>query len=150
MKRNSINVGIASLILVFMIMCLSCVTLLTLSISNKDLQSTYRIGDRVQLYYNADTEANRYIEKVYCVLINSLERYTTDPEQYISEELGEDWLSDEHCVVKRFSLSEYQELYVKLKFDWEDNVGIEVLDWRVCDKGVLEINQSMGVIIFDE
>lgn len=150
MKRNSINVGSASLILIFMVMCLSCVSWLSLSITDKDRKSSDRMGEKIQVYYNADTEANRYLEKVYMTLDDVLKMDTIEKEAYLAEAFGDEWSKEEHTIETKINLSEYQDLSVKLRVDLSENEsGVEVLEWNVCNKEV-EINQDMNVIIFDE
>lgn len=150
MKSNSINVGSASFILIFMVMCLSCVSLLSLSIVEKDLKKSDRIGGKIQNYYYADTEANRYLEKVYMTLNDALKMDTNNIEDYLAEELGEDWDPEIKEVAKRIALSDYQDLAVRFKLDWsEGDASVEVLEWYVCNKEDIEINQDMNVFIFD-
>lgn len=119
-SKQTITIGGASLILIFMIMALNTFCLLSISIAQRDLDRADRIGNRVQDYYRIDTMGDRYLEEVY---------HNT---------------SIKGIVEKDLELSENRSIHIKL------NKGekLEVLEWNIQNKDV-DIDNSMGVVIIE-
>lgn len=122
MKKYSISIGGASLILIFMVMALNTFCLLGISIAQRDLNRANRVGERVQEYYNIDTLGDKYLEEVY----------------YDTSIHGE--------VEKKLELTENRNLHIKLN---KKGRSLEVLEWGIQNKDV-DIDNNMGVIIIED
>jgi type II secretory pathway component PulJ len=67
MKQNHaplLNVGIPSLFLIFLLLCLVTFSVLSLSSAKADEKLSQRTADRVTEYYTASNEANRTLSQV--------------------------------------------------------------------------------------
>ena len=54
--RNKVNIGLSSLILIFIVLCLSTFGLLSLSSARGDLELAERGAEAVKAYYEADSK----------------------------------------------------------------------------------------------
>ena len=59
--KNRITIGISSIVLIFMILCLAVFSLLSLSDAKSALTFAQKRADTVQMYYEADSEAQKLI-----------------------------------------------------------------------------------------
>ena len=62
--KTRMNVGISSLILIFIVLCLVTFGLLSMSSARNDLTMAERNGDSVKEYYRADGEGERFIAMI--------------------------------------------------------------------------------------
>ncbi|MBE5971689.1 MAG: hypothetical protein E7246_04085 [Lachnoclostridium sp.] len=65
--KNRITIGIPSIILIFMILCLAVFSLLSLSDAKSALTFAQKRADTVRMYYEADMDAQTFIRD-YCAL----------------------------------------------------------------------------------
>ncbi len=59
--KNRITIGISSIVLIFMILCLAVFSLLSLSDAKSALTYAEKHADTVQMYYEADAIAQEFI-----------------------------------------------------------------------------------------
>ena len=59
--KNRITIGISSIVLIFMILCLAVFSLLSLSDAKSALTFAQKRAETVQIYYEADIEAQKFI-----------------------------------------------------------------------------------------
>ena len=59
--KNRITIGISSIVLIFLILCLSVFSLLSLSDAKAAVTYANKYADSVQIYYRADTVAQTFI-----------------------------------------------------------------------------------------
>ena len=59
--KNRITIGISSIVLIFMILCLAVFSLLSLSDAKSALTFAQKRTETVQIYYEADIEAQKFI-----------------------------------------------------------------------------------------
>ena len=59
--KNRITIGIPSIVLIFMILCLAVFSLLSLSDAKSALTFAQKHADTVQMYYEADIDAQEFI-----------------------------------------------------------------------------------------
>ena len=101
--RSPIGVGVVTLCMVLMVLCLAVFSALTFASAQADLRLSQRNAETVSAYYQADTQASlRYAE---------------------FENSGEEELSE------YIPVSDTQELYLHLRR--QEGGGVEVLAWQL-------------------
>ena len=139
-KEFKLNIGTASLLLVFIVLCL--VTFATLSIvsSNADYKLSKKVAERTTAYYEACNAAQDNL----AALDQTLRRiyvYTPDEEAYY-QMVGK---------TKSFAvaISDIQTLSVTVNILYPDSpIGtfFEITAWQVLTTGELEYENSMNVM----
>ena len=82
--KTRMNVGISSLILIFIVLCLVTFGLLSMSSARNDLTMAERNGDSVREYYRADGEGERFI-----AMIDGKLKSAADPEAQGPQDIPE-------------------------------------------------------------
>ena len=59
--KNRMTIGISSIVLIFMILCLAVFSLLSLSDAKSALTFAQKRAETVQIYYESDIEAQKFI-----------------------------------------------------------------------------------------
>ena len=139
-KEFKLNIGTASLLLVFIVLCL--VTFATLSIvsSNADYKLSKKVAERTIAYYEACNAAQDNL----AALDQTLRRiyvYTPDEEAYY-QMVGK---------TKSFAvaISDIQTLSVPVNILYPDSpkgTFLEITAWQVLTTGELEYENSMNVM----
>lgn len=145
-SKSGANIGSASLILIFIVLCLGTFGLLSLSSAKNDLDLAERNGRSVSGFYRADAEGEAFYAKVDGALQEGLLRDQKNPEPYIREVLGSAWLVQEQCAVAEIGMEEGQALSIRLHLSWNNGHGeVSVLQWKVYNQVEYEIDQDMPV-----
>lgn len=145
-SKSGATIGSASLILIFIVLCLGTFGLLSLSSAKNDLDLAERNGRSVSSYYRADAEGEAFLAKVDALLQEGLKKNPENPEPYIQEALGSAWLSEEQCAAAEIAMEEGQALSIRLRLSWEKGEGeISILQWKVYNQVEYEIDQDMPV-----
>ena len=66
MSKHKINIGLTSLILIFIILCLATFSLLSLSSARGDQSLAARSARAVTEYYRADAEGEKWLKQGRC------------------------------------------------------------------------------------
>ena len=88
-RGRGANVGSASLILIFIVLCLGTFGLLALSSAGNDLDLARRNEAAVAEYYRADGEAEIFLMKVNEALAQALKEDPENPQDELEQLLGE-------------------------------------------------------------
>lgn len=145
-SKSGANIGSASLILIFIVLCLGTFGLLSLSSAKNDLDLAERNGRSVSGFYRADAEGEAFYAKVDAALREGLSKNQENPAPYIQEALGSAWLPQEQCAVMEIGMEEGQALSVRLHLTWENGHGeVSILQWKVYNQVEYEIDQDMPV-----
>ena len=115
--KKFINIGITSIIFIFIVLCLSVFALLSVNSASKNYADVRRAADAVTQYYAADSQAQRWIHQIKA-----------------DGPTGEDVLRQD------FPISESQTLQVAL-----DGSTFEILSYQTVINEVLEIDDSLQV-----
>ena len=85
--KNRINIGTASIILIFIILCLAVFSLLSLSDGNSALVLARRRADSVTAYYQADAMGQEFIQAAVSALDGnkSMEEALSDAASLMAE-----------------------------------------------------------------
>lgn len=145
-SKSGANIGSASLILIFIVLCLGTFGLLSLSSAKNDLDLAERNGRSVSGFYRADAEGEAFLAKADWALQEGLRRDKENPQDYIKEVLADAWLDNEQCAAAEIPMEEGQALSIRLHLSWENGEGkISVLQWKVYNQIEYEIDQDMPV-----
>lgn len=147
MKKNQtpiINVGIPSLLLIFLILCLVTFSVLSLSSASADEKLSRKIADRTTEYYEASNTANDtlsdidlYLEKVYGESQSRDEYYKKIRLAFSeSEDIQFSRESSIPSLAWQTTLNGTQVLSVRLSLPYPDGAGdtyYEIEEWKVIN-----------------
>lgn len=138
-KSSGINIGSASIIMVFSVLCLTVFAVLTFLTANSEYKLAVRSADSVKNYYAADTAACEKVAELqnaaklgdgsFMALANA------------AEALGMKTNNTEDGLIFEFvqPIDEKQELSIMLNYTGSD---VETIKWKVVSSG--EWNGDQG------
>lgn len=140
MNKSGIGIGSASIVLVFVVLCLTIFALISLSYAEGEKAMTDTEAAMIKGYYEADTLAER-------VLAEILEADAT-PEAVQGIDVTAKWERDMLAEIAEFScpvpgFEDQKELYVRVAI-YEDS-SYDILEWRMRDVGEWEIDDGLPV-----
>ena len=141
------NIGISSLILIFIILCLVTFGLLSLSSAKNDLSLAERNGSAVKEFYRADREGAQFIAMVDGTLKAMGNRPEDISPKLLEEGLGEFYNKEENLIRTDIPMDRGQALRVELGIGIDEKNGIwcNVRSFYVYNQEDYEIDQSMPV-----
>ena len=144
--KSGANIGSASLILIFIVLCLGTFGLLSLTSAKNDLDLAERNGASVSGYYQADGEGEAFRLAMEQLAAEAVRQNPSHPEDYIKESLTEGYLPEEQAVEREIPMESGQALLIKLGFCWDnEEERTQVLQWMVYNREEYEIDQDMPV-----
>lgn len=143
MKRN-INIGTTSLILIFIVLCLSTFGLLSLSNARGDWNLADKNAGAVRTYYEADARGEQFVQMVDRVLRETADRGLsgTDREAALKEKLAGYYQAD-GSVQTDIGMEFGQALHIELTL--AEDAGYEIRCWNVYNREDYEIDNSIPV-----
>ncbi len=143
--KNRITIGIPSIVLIFMILCLAVFSLLSLSDAKSALTFAQKRADTVQMYYEADANAQAFIRDyraLYAEKKNmqaALDELVSAPHSTLppGSQLA---TSDEQTVICNLPMRSGQTLHVELEED-----GNEILSYCVYNNTDYTIDSDLPV-----
>lgn len=150
--KNRIHIGISSIVLIFMILCLAVFSLLSLSDANTALSFSKRRAESLEGYYAADAAAQTFIRDYRKALTGEVD---ADPAYGVSQrssQAAEDArsalptgssvsISTEGAVTCDIPLGDGQNLHVTLSPDGED-----ILTYSVYNSEAYTIDSRLPVL----
>lgn len=126
-KSQGMNVGSASLVMVFAVMCLTIFSVLSLITANNELKIAKRFATSIENYYNADYEAVTMIEALKAELERNIDLPTVDV-----------------LVTKTYDcvIDDKQILRVEAEC-YKDSV--KIVSWKIIENGVFEFDESLEI-----
>ena len=144
--KSGANIGSASLILIFIVLCLGTFGLLSLTSAKNDLDLAERNAAAVSGFYQADAKGEEFRMEAERQVNEGLKKDPAHPEAFLKEHFGEAYLSEEQAVLAQIPMDSGQALTVKLGLSWEDGIGkAGILQWNVYNCEEYEIDQDMPV-----
>lgn len=137
-----INVGISSLLLVFVILCLVSFATLSLVSANANKKLNDKVISRTESYYNACNEANERLSNIDASLIDAY-ILSSSEDEYRSI-VGE-------TIDFAITVSEMQTLHIKADINYpvsDDDTFYTITSWKVETTGSLELDESLDLIEF--
>ena len=147
MSKHKINIGLTSLILIFIILCLATFSLLSLSSARGDQSLAV---SAVTEYYRADAEGEKWLKQADAILQKEMTKKAMDQEEIqalakkMALELGCDADEETDFVSTDISMDRGQALHIDLALTGDEN-RYEVRSWYVYDSGNYEIDDFMPV-----
>ena len=141
--RKQANIGTTSLILIFVILCLSTFSLLSLSSAKGDLSLAEKNAKAVQAYYEADAAGETFVQMVHQVFREAKEQKLAGArrEDYFKEKLGSYYLDG--LVQTDIGMEFGQALHIELRPEADEEYRIQ--SWYVYNREEYEIDRSMPV-----
>lgn len=137
----SINIGLPSILLIFVILCLVSFGVLSLVSANSDLQLSKKILARTTNYYETCNEVEEMLADVQQQLSDTY--LNCD-----SEEIYWDKIQTIPCSYS-YKISELQELHISLRFIYpsdQNDVLYEIKAWQIITENNIEYDESLHVI----
>lgn len=123
-KRKA-NIGTSSLILIFIVLCLAVFAVLSLEHAKRQDLFSKKSANAVQEYYRADAQGAKFLQEM-------------------DRAVQEGTYKNETCFVQEIPMQSGLGLRIILKPDWEQKT-VRVQEWKVYDREMMEIDQSMPV-----
>ena len=80
-SKHKINIGLTSLILIFIILCMATFSLLSLSSARGDQSLAARSARAVTEYYRADAEGEKWLKQADAILQKEMTKKAMDQEE---------------------------------------------------------------------
>ena len=116
-SRTFINIGISSIIFIFIVLCLSVFALLSVNSARQSYAFVQRNAEAVTAYYQADSKAQKWLHS-----------------------LKQEGAVSEGILRQEFPISDSQTISVAV-----DGETFELLSYQVINNEVLEIDDSLPV-----
>ena len=142
MSKHKINIGLTSLILIFIILCLATFSLLSLSSARGDQSLAARSARAVTEYYRADAEGEKWLKQADAILQKEMTKKAMDQEEI--QALAKKMALELGFVSTDISMDRGQALHIDLALTGDEN-RYEVRSWYVYDSGNYEIDDFMPV-----
>lgn len=147
--KYKVNIGLTSLILIFIILCLATFSLLSLSSARGDQSLAVRSAKAVTEYYRADAQGEKWLKQVDAILQKETIGVMSQDEiktlaGNVALELGCNVDEKTGYISTDISMERGQALHIDLALTGNEN-RYEVKSWYVYDSGNYEIDDSMPV-----
>lgn len=135
------NIGLPSMLLVFVVLCLVSFSVLSLVSANADKKLSQKVMDRNSAYYEACNEA----EQMLCEMDSMLwQIYTTAKDE------TDFYQRAAACqLTYMYPVSELQSLQVTIRPHYpspETDTLYQIMQWQIITTGTLEYDESLHVI----
>lgn len=139
-KRFSLNIGLPTIVLVFIVMCLFSLSVLSLVGARADWRLTEKRVNRTSAYYASCNAAHDYLASLNSQLLQ-LYAQSNDDSTFLSS------LSQypDTCI---FALSDLQNLEISLTFHTPDDslICYDIISWKVIPKENIQYDEHLHVI----
>lgn len=140
--KSKVNIGSSSLILIFIILCLSVFGLLSLTSARSDLSLAQKNAQAVQGFYEADSQGETFVQMVDQALQESQDEAQLKMALGAYYQAGSDGAAS--MAVTDISMERGQVLHIELALEPEKK-RYEVKTWKVFNAEEYEIDDSMPV-----
>lgn len=142
--RRKMNIGTTSLILIFIVLCLSTFGLLSLSSARGDWSLADKNAGAVRTYYEADAKGEQFVRMVDQVLQDAAARGLAGAERepFLKAELGV-YYQEDGSVQTDIGMDFDQALHIELELGGD--AGYEIRCWNVYNTKDYEIDNSISV-----
>ena len=147
--KHKVNIGLTSLILIFIILCLATFSLLSLSSARGDQSLAVRSAQAVTEYYRSDAQGEKWLKQADAILQKETIGVMSQDEiktlaGNVALELGCNVDEKTGYISTDISMERGQALHIDLALTGDEN-RYEVKSWYVYDSGNYEIDDSMPV-----
>lgn len=136
-----LNIGMSSILLIFVVLCLISFSILSIASANADKKLSQKILNRSIAYYNACNQAEETLKNIDSELAKA---YTdsTDEESYLT-------FVSSYENTYEFPISDLQSLQVRLNYIYPTTAYqscYEIASWKVVTSQELEYDEQLHVI----
>lgn len=142
--RRKINIGTTSLILIFIVLCLSTFGLLSLSNAKGDWNLAKKNANAVEAYYKADAQGEAFVQIVDRVLQDAVEQGLAGENRVnaLMAGLG-GYYQDDGSVQTDIEMDFGQALHIELEIN--EDATYQIRCWNVYHTEEYEIDDSIPV-----
>lgn len=137
----SMNVGLPSILLIFVTLCLVSFGILSIVSANSDLKLSQKVLTRTTNYYKTCNQAEEILAEVHRQLLEAY--FSCDSEDIYFQKIKTIPTS------YSYTISELQELHISLRFVYpssSDGTFYEIETWQIVTTDNLEYDESLHVI----
>lgn len=145
-SKNKVNIGVSSLILIFIVLCLATFGLLSLSSAQGDIKLAERNGEAVRGYYEADNKGQEWLRQVDQVLMAEMgkDQDSSQSSLRIKDRLGSLYDRGTGRIATDIPMDKGQSLHIELALMC-GNQRYEIKSWYVYNSQEYGIDKSMPV-----
>lgn len=144
---GNISIGTASLILIFIVLCLVTFGVLSLSSAGSEWRLSEKNMTAVRGYYEADSKAVDFQLAMEDIFIKAREKAASE-DTFLSEVstmAGEFFVPEDEAVETIIEMPYGQGLFVKLVPDRQEAYGYRIGEWRVIEVDTYDVDNRMPV-----
>jgi hypothetical protein len=144
-REFSINIGLPSIMLIFVVLCLVSFGVLSLVSANADRKLSQKVLDRQQEYYKASNEAQEMLASVDDSL-HTAYKSASSRDEYIS-------LISDIPTVYTYDVGNIQKLRVVLSYLYpstSDEPMYQIMEWKVLTDDDLDYDTSLQLIQIED
>lgn len=144
--RRRANIGSSTLIVIFIVLCLTTFSLLSLGNAKSDALLSGRNADAVREYYRADSLGTEFYQQLDSGLAAAAEQAGSaeNLKKTVTEQWKDYYDASADVFETEIAMQAGQALQIRIQVDWVQAES-RVLAWKVYNKEDYEIDQSMKV-----
>lgn len=144
--KTKTNIGSSSLILIFIVLCLSTFGLLSLTSAKGDWNLAHKNADAVQEYYRAVREGNEFLNMADQLLIRAWSKGGyQEVEKVLEKDLKPYYNTEEEIIGTDIAMERGQALRIELELVRDAAVRYRIRAWKVYNQIDYDIDDSMPV-----
>lgn len=143
-SRNKVNIGISSLILIFIVLCLSTFGLLSLSSARGDLELAERGAQAAKEFYEADSKGQQWLAEADGILLQMDGKSLEEKASALAAQPGNGCDEQTGFIFTEIPMERGQSLHIDLELK-EGQKRYEIQSWYVYDSGEYEIDDTVKV-----
>lgn len=138
------GIGSSSLILIFVVLCLVAFAVLSLGNAGREDGFSRKNAESVREYYRADGLGEAFVQEIDQMLMETSGLIPELRKEQVTAWAGACYDKEKDCFSKDIEMASGLALHVEVDADWEQGT-CHVQEWKVFDRSVFEIDQSMPV-----
>ena len=147
--RFGMNIGSASLVLIFAVLCLTLFATLTLLSAKNEMNLTNKYSESVTQYYAADNKAEENLLIIQDVL-SSASKTNADMPAYIKNQCKKynfTYVQKNNKIYITFNenINTQQVLHVTVKVNSINDKKFEIIQWKKINTNEINIDESINV-----
>lgn len=144
--RNKVNIGLSSLILIFIVLCMAAFGLLSLSSAQGDLKLAKRNAEAVSGYYKADDQGQQWLMSVDQVIMEEMGKVQALDQcsRRIKDRLGSLYDGKTGLITTDIPMDRGQSLRIEVALMCGEK-RYEIKSWYVYNSQEYGIDNSMSV-----
>lgn len=143
-SRNKVNIGLSSLILIFIVLCLSTFGLLSLSSARGDLELAERGAQAAKEFYEADSKGQQWLAGSDRMLQQMAGRSLEEKLEALAAKPGNGYDEQTGLIFTEIPMERGESLHIDLELK-EGDKRYEIWSWYVYDSGEYEIDDTVKV-----